>query len=121
MKIFPEAPTASVASPVFDESVVVEADDGERLHLSLSGQGTPILLLHGWTSSRASWAPLLPALSRRHRVICPDARGHGGHALSATRAPDIRSPRSSMPRKTGSRPSLPRAQCQAQRPARRYG
>ena len=35
----------------------ISADDGEQLHVRLSGSGTPILLLHGWTSSHAAWAP----------------------------------------------------------------
>ena len=68
----------------------ISADDGEQLHVRLSGSGTPILLLHGWTSSHAAWAPLIKPLGARHRLLRPDARGHGGHALSATRAPDVR-------------------------------
>ena len=65
------------------------ADDGEQLHVRLSGSGTPILLLHGWTSSHAAWAPLLEPLAPRYRLLRPDARGHGGHALSINRQPDI--------------------------------
>ena len=65
------------------------ADDGERLHLQISGRGEPLLLLHGWTSSHVSWAPLLERLSTEHRVFCPDARGHGGHQLAQTTPPDV--------------------------------
>ncbi|MBL8412849.1 MAG: alpha/beta hydrolase [Propionivibrio sp.] len=68
----------------------ISADDGEQLHIRLSGSGTPILLLHGWTSSHAAWAPLIKPLAGQHRLLRPDARGHGGHPLSATRAPDVR-------------------------------
>jgi pimeloyl-ACP methyl ester carboxylesterase len=39
------------------------ADDGEQLHLRVSGNGSPILFLHGWTSSHTVWRPLLEALS----------------------------------------------------------
>jgi 2-succinyl-6-hydroxy-2,4-cyclohexadiene-1-carboxylate synthase len=34
-------------------------------------------LLHGFTSSSASWTSLVPALSERHRVITVDLLGHG--------------------------------------------
>ena len=68
----------------------ISADDGEQLHVHLSGSGTPILLLHGWTASHAAWAPLVAPLASRYRLLRPDARGHGGHSLSVNREPDIR-------------------------------
>jgi pimeloyl-ACP methyl ester carboxylesterase len=68
---------------------IVNASDGERLHVRVSGEGPPVLLLHGWTSSHASWAPLVEPLSRRHLLLRPDARGHGGHVPTITRTPDV--------------------------------
>jgi non-heme chloroperoxidase len=68
----------------------ISADDGKQLHIRLSGSGTPIPVLHGRTSSHAAWAPLIKPLAGQHRLLRPDARGHGGHTLSATRAPDVR-------------------------------
>ena len=65
------------------------ADDGEQLHLRVSGNGSPILFLHGWTSSHTVWRPLLEALSPQHQIFRPDARGHGGHRLSVTQTPDV--------------------------------
>jgi non-heme chloroperoxidase len=65
------------------------ADDGERLHLRILGSGSPILMLHGWTSSHTVWTPLLEYLTRSHRVFCPDARGHGGHGVQVTPTPDV--------------------------------
>jgi pimeloyl-ACP methyl ester carboxylesterase len=65
------------------------ADDGESLHLRVKGEGSPLILLHGWTASHTIWNPLLDTLQQHHRVFCPDARGHGGHALTVTQAPDI--------------------------------
>lgn len=43
------------------------------------GQGTPLLLLHGFTGSSEDWEHLfdLEALAQNFRVIMPDARGHG--------------------------------------------
>ncbi|MCW2311894.1 alpha/beta fold hydrolase [Rhodoferax antarcticus] len=66
------------------------ADDGEQLHVHLNGDGTPLLLLHGWTASHTAWAPLIEPLSQQHRLLRPDARGHGGHPLMATPTPDVK-------------------------------
>ena len=57
------------------------ADDGERIHLKISGEGPPLILLHGWTASHRDWHPFMDAFEARHRVFRWDARGHGGHAL----------------------------------------
>lgn len=66
------------------------ADDRERVHYRVAGNGTPLILLHGWTASHTIWNPVLAPLQQRHRVYCPDARGHGGHALSVSPTPDVK-------------------------------
>ena len=58
------------------------ADDGEKIHVRISGEGSPLILLHGWTSSSQEWFPFLDELNAHHRVYRWDARGHGGHALA---------------------------------------
>ena len=58
------------------------ADDGEKIHVRISGEGTPLILLHGWTASSQEWFPFMAELEARHRVYRWDARGHGGHALA---------------------------------------
>jgi pimeloyl-ACP methyl ester carboxylesterase len=63
------------------------ADDGTKIHLKISGEGSPLVMLHGWTSSHQEWFPFLGELEKRHRVIRWDARGHGGHALGNGSAP----------------------------------
>ncbi|AEI63879.1 alpha/beta fold hydrolase [Corallococcus macrosporus] len=47
------------------------------LYFEESGEGTPVLLLHGLGSSGLDWESVAPRLAARHRVILPDARGHG--------------------------------------------
>lgn len=42
-----------------------------------SGEGTPLLLLHGYTDNSRSWSLLAPYLGQR-RMIALDLRGHGG-------------------------------------------
>jgi pimeloyl-ACP methyl ester carboxylesterase/putative sterol carrier protein len=47
----------------------------------------PVVLVHGLGATNASMLPLIPALSRHHRVIAPDLPGHGGsQATSAAHA-----------------------------------
>jgi pimeloyl-ACP methyl ester carboxylesterase len=42
-----------------------------------SGQGEPLLLLHGTGGSRRQWAPVRPKLAAHHDVIAVDLPGHG--------------------------------------------
>ncbi len=65
------------------------ADDGERLHVQVSGEGPPVVLLHGWTSSHRDWNPFVDALSAHHRVLRWDARGHATHALETATPPTV--------------------------------
>jgi pimeloyl-ACP methyl ester carboxylesterase len=54
--------------------------DGVRIHWMEAGEGTPVVLLHGYTSCcDASWFAdgMAKELARTHRVIGIDARGHG--------------------------------------------
>lgn len=63
------------------------ADDGAKIHVKISGDGSPIVLLHGWTASHQEWFPFLEALTPKHRVYRWDARGHGSHPLGNHLAP----------------------------------
>jgi pimeloyl-ACP methyl ester carboxylesterase len=53
------------------------AVNGVRLHYASAGRGDALLLLHGWPQHWWAWRELIPALSERYRVICPDIRGFG--------------------------------------------
>jgi len=63
------------------------ADDGAKIHVKISGEGSPIVMLHGWTSSHQEWFPFLSALTSKHRIYRWDARGHGGHPLANETTP----------------------------------
>jgi pimeloyl-ACP methyl ester carboxylesterase len=63
------------------------ADDGAKIHLKISGNGSPIVMLHGWTSSHQEWFPFLETLNPEHQVYRWDARGHGGHPLGDKATP----------------------------------
>jgi pimeloyl-ACP methyl ester carboxylesterase len=49
----------------------------EKLHFSEAGQGTPVVLLHGFPLSSAIWKQQRESLAEHFRVITPDLRGHG--------------------------------------------
>ncbi|ACZ40425.1 2-succinyl-6-hydroxy-2,4-cyclohexadiene-1-carboxylate synthase [Sphaerobacter thermophilus] len=53
------------------------AVNGVRLHVERGGDGPPLLLLHGFTGSAATWEPLLPALQAHFHTVAPDLIGHG--------------------------------------------
>ena len=51
--------------------------EGHRLRYWDTGQGQPLLLLHGLANSSLVWHKVLPALAQRHRVLSLDLPGHG--------------------------------------------
>ncbi|HJW26356.1 MAG TPA: alpha/beta hydrolase [Rhodocyclaceae bacterium] len=65
------------------------ADDGEKIHVHISGEGSPVVLLHGWTASHRDWFPFLAHLNPKHRVFRWDARGHGGHSATGANPPTV--------------------------------
>jgi pimeloyl-ACP methyl ester carboxylesterase len=55
-------------------------EEGERVNAtgySRSGQGEPLVLLHGLGSSREAWEAIIPALAERFDVIAVDLPGFG--------------------------------------------
>jgi pimeloyl-ACP methyl ester carboxylesterase len=65
------------------------ADDGETIRVAVSGDGPPLVMLHGWTASHTEWAGLVHGLAQAHTVLRWDARGHGGHPLAAPTVPTV--------------------------------
>jgi pimeloyl-ACP methyl ester carboxylesterase len=54
-----------------------------RMHVAEAGEGDPVLLLHGFPQNWWEWRSLIPLLSERRRVICPDLRGAGWSGVPA--------------------------------------
>jgi pimeloyl-ACP methyl ester carboxylesterase len=50
---------------------------GVRLRYDVSGEGPPLVLVHGSAVDRNTWAGVVPELSRAHSVITYDRRGYG--------------------------------------------
>jgi 2-succinyl-6-hydroxy-2,4-cyclohexadiene-1-carboxylate synthase len=53
------------------------AVNGVHLNIETVGAGTPLLLLHGFTGSAATWAPAMTHFAPRFCVVAPDLLGHG--------------------------------------------
>lgn len=51
--------------------------DGVRVHYQERGTGTPLILIHGFTSSTYSWKDVFEPLSKKFRVIAVDLKGFG--------------------------------------------
>jgi pimeloyl-ACP methyl ester carboxylesterase len=51
--------------------------NGVKLHYLAAGEGSPVILLHGYTQTSHMWRPLIAELAGTHSVIAPDLRGAG--------------------------------------------
>src|SRR5262249_4833174 len=54
--------------------------NGVRLRYLVGGQGSPVVLLHGYAETSHMWRPIMPLLAEHHTVVVPDLRGAGGSA-----------------------------------------
>jgi 2-hydroxymuconate-semialdehyde hydrolase len=51
--------------------------DGQQLHYTRHGRGTPIILIHGFAGSTYTWRELIPLLAPTHTVYAVDLLGFG--------------------------------------------
>jgi pimeloyl-ACP methyl ester carboxylesterase len=78
--------TATMVSPVIaQESIKAGYADinGVKYYYEISGQGDPLLVLHGGLGSIHMFGLVLPSLLKNHRVIAVDLHGHGRTALGS--------------------------------------
>jgi non-heme chloroperoxidase len=74
----------------------IMTNDGVNVHYVESGQGPTVLVIPGWSQSAAEFEKQIDDLSRDHRIIVMDSRGHGksgkpGHGYRVSRlAADLR-------------------------------
>ncbi len=63
-----------------------ENNDRFRYHYLDQGEGSALLLCHGFTGSSQNWLPLLPTLTEHRRIIALDLPGHGATHLPSDEA-----------------------------------
>jgi pimeloyl-ACP methyl ester carboxylesterase len=51
--------------------------DGINLHYEVHGSGPALILTHGYSSTSAMWQGQIDALSKHHKLVLWDMRGHG--------------------------------------------
>jgi len=55
--------------------------NGARLYYEIYGNGTPLILIHGWTFDSRCWEYQVPVLSKNYQVFGYDLRGFGKSSL----------------------------------------
>jgi pimeloyl-ACP methyl ester carboxylesterase len=75
------------ATQWFREAVMPKIDrDGVNIHYEVHGEGPALLLTHGYSSTSAMWRGQIEALSRHHKLVLWDMRGHGQSDYPADQA-----------------------------------
>ncbi|MEO5904619.1 MAG: 2-succinyl-6-hydroxy-2,4-cyclohexadiene-1-carboxylate synthase [Gemmatimonadaceae bacterium] len=74
-------PTSTVFDLVNDAEAVahhdIDAGRGLHLYIAESGNGPPLVLLHGFTGSAETWTPFRQMFESAYRFIAIDQPGHG--------------------------------------------
>lgn len=72
------AMVAGAAPPTsYRVSVTAPGSAPTELHVEETGQGKPVVLLHGLGGSTFAWRHIIPKLARTHRVFAIDLKGFG--------------------------------------------
>ncbi|MFH9740137.1 alpha/beta fold hydrolase [Streptomyces roseolus] len=67
--------------------------DGVELAAAVGGQGSPVVLLHGFPQTHLMWRHVAERLAGEHTVICPDLRGYGASDKPVATGPEVYSKR----------------------------
>lgn len=61
----------------------VTSTDGTEIAYEKSGDGKPVVLIHGTSGTRKTWSAFAPHLSEKHTVVTYDRRGRGASTDSS--------------------------------------
>jgi pimeloyl-ACP methyl ester carboxylesterase len=64
--------------------------DGVNIYYEVHGNGPPLLLTHGYSSTSAMWQGQIAALSKQHKLILWDMRGHGHRIIPPMPRPIVK-------------------------------
>lgn len=67
----------AIGGTMSEDFVDVASTDGTALSARITGSGSPLVLVHGTTGSKDSWALVEPLFAERHTVWSYDRRGRG--------------------------------------------
>lgn len=67
----------ATAADAAEKKTGCAAANGIDYYYEISGEGEPLLLLHGGLGSTDMFAPVMPALAEHRQVIAVDLHGHG--------------------------------------------
>lgn len=54
---------------------------GAEIYARVSGEGPPLVLLHGYPQTHVMWHRVAPALAARFSLVIPDLRGYGSSSI----------------------------------------
>jgi len=60
-----------------DPQRTIETDDGHEQIASAGKEKPVVVMLHGFASSLENWAPVIPVLSTKYRIVALDLKGFG--------------------------------------------
>ena len=60
------------------KAATVTSKDGTPIAYWRSGEGPPLVLVHGTSADHSRWTPVLPAFEQHFNVYAVDRRGRGG-------------------------------------------
>ncbi|MGA5624330.1 alpha/beta fold hydrolase [Streptomyces cellulosae] len=63
--------------------------DGVEVAAAVGGDGSPVVLLHGFPQTHLMWRHVAQRLAGEHTVICPDLRGYGASDKPAADSPGV--------------------------------
>jgi haloacetate dehalogenase len=78
----PAAGTKTADSGQFETANVKVGDNS--IFIRRYGNGSPVLMVHGFPRTSLMWRYVAPQLASNHTVICVDLRGYGGSGVPAS-------------------------------------
>lgn len=65
------------------ETAEIKTDEN-TIFIRRYGNGSPLLMVHGFPRTNLMWRDMAPRLASNHTVICVDLRGYGGSGVPAS-------------------------------------
>jgi pimeloyl-ACP methyl ester carboxylesterase len=89
--LWPEAPPGPSGGWMASQGLTprLESVEGTEIRYVRSGQGPPVVLIHGFASSIYTWKDLIPTLARDHEVVAIDLPGFGGSQIPERLSPAL--------------------------------